>query len=71
MMTTARKYKHWVIVWTGDDPDICDDGVFRRKSDALKELEWWQGLNHEGDYKMVDMMLTVAEAEALNDCLWK
>lgn len=71
-MTTAKKSKHWVIVYTGsDEADICDDSVFKSKRLASKELNWWQGTLKDGRYVMVDMMLTEEEADALRATPWK
>lgn len=69
--TKPKKSKYWVIVWTGEDADICDEGVFKYVRPAQKELEWWSGAGHDGRYVMVDMMLTEEEAEALNNTPWK
>lgn len=70
-MTKPKKSKYWVIVWTGEYADICQDGVIKSKRAARKELKWWEEFGSADNYKMVDMMLTEEEADALRATPWK
>lgn len=81
-MTTARKYKYWVVMWVkevsahpedGSKTDIVDNGLCERKSDAMETRKWWLEHNsndvNDNEYQVVEVWLTRAEASAINNWL--